>query len=399
VTGPDIIFFWVARMIMAGLEFKQEIPFKHVYFTSIIRDVQGRKMSKSLGNSPDPLDVIATYGADALRFTVLYLAPIGQDVLYSNEKCEMGRNFANKIWNAGRFLLMNRAAVGDGNGSPARPSMDLSDRWILSRFHSTVQGITTAMEEYRVNDSVKMVYDFLWHDFCDWYVEFVKQRLTEADAQTKVDLVNRAIGLYEETLKLLHPFMPFVTEEIWQHLADRPEGASIMISPWPAANGDMINIVVEREMEFLQNVISSIRTIRSEMNIPPTKPVDVVINCHDASKLTTLEVNRTALESLAKVGNAMLGTDQEKPGYAASSVVQGQDLFVPLKGLIDLDVERSRLTKEIDRLEAQLAGVESKLTNPNFAGKAPADIIQKEKDKKENFKQTISKLQIGRAHV
>jgi valyl-tRNA synthetase len=394
VTGPDIIFFWVARMIMAGLEFKHEIPFKHVYFTSIIRDVQGRKMSKSLGNSPDPLDVIATFGADALRFTVLYLAPIGQDVLYSNEKCELGRNFANKIWNAGRFLLMNRAAIGGTYAASEFRTADLSDRWIASRFHATVQQVTVAMEEFRVNDSVKMLYDFIWHDFCDWYVEFVKQRLSEStEMSEKQRIINQAIGIYEETLKLLHPFMPFVTEEIWQHLGDRQAGDSIMTAPWPSADEYKINVVVDREMDFLQNVISAIRTIRSEMNVPPTRLVDVVINCSDASKLTTLEVNRTALESIAKVGASSFGTALEKPGYSASSVVQGQDIFVPLKGLIDVDVERARLSKEIARLEGQLAGVESKLTNPNFAGKAPEDIIQKEKDKKENFKETIAKLQ------
>ena len=394
VTGPDIIFFWVARMIMAGLEFKHEIPFKHVYFTSIMRDIQGRKMSKSLGNSPDPLDVIATFGADALRFTVLYLAPIGQDVLYSNEKCELGRNFANKIWNAGRFLLMNRAAIGGTYAASEFRTADLSDRWIASRFHATVQQVTVAMEEFRVNDSVKMLYDFIWHDFCDWYVEFVKQRLSEStETLEKQRIINQAIGIYEETLKLLHPFMPFVTEEIWQHLGDRQAGDSIMTAPWPSADEYKINIVVDREMDFLQNVISAIRTIRSEMNVPPTRLVDVVINCSDASKLTTLEVNRTALESIAKVGTSSFGTALEKPGYSASSVVQGQDIFVPLKGLIDVDVERARLSKEIARLEGQLAGVESKLTNPNFAGKAPEDIIQKEKDKKENFKETIAKLQ------
>ena len=394
VTGPDIIFFWVARMIMAGLEFKHEIPFKHVYFTSIMRDIQGRKMSKSHGNSPDPLDVIATFGADALRFTVLYLAPIGQDVLYSNEKCELGRNFANKIWNAGRFLLMNRAAIGGTSAASEFRTADLSDRWIASRFHATVQQVTVAMEEFRVNDSVKMLYDFIWHDFCDWYVEFVKQRLSEStETPEKQRIINQAIGIYEETLKLLHPFMPFVTEEIWQHLGERHAGDSIMTAPWPSADEYKINIVVDREMDFLQNVISAIRTIRSEMNVPPTRLVDVVINCSDASKLTTLEVNRTALESIAKVGTSSFGTALEKPGYSASSVVQGQDIFVPLKGLIDVDVERARLSKEIARLEGQLAGVESKLTNPNFAGKAPEDIIQKEKDKKENFKETIAKLQ------
>ncbi|HTR80843.1 MAG TPA: valine--tRNA ligase [Bacteroidota bacterium] len=398
VTAPDIIFFWVARMVMAGLEFRGRIPFKHVYFTSIIRDMQGRKMSKSLGNSPDPLDVIATYGADALRFTILYLAPIGQDVLYSNEKCEMGRNFANKIWNAGRFLLMNREAIEAESHSdlsivsPSSPD-DLSDTWILSRFNATVKETTAALERLQVNESAKMLYDFMWHDFCDWYVEFVKNRIAgTSDVNLKCSIVNRAIRIYEETLKLLHPFMPFVTEEIWQHLDERKGGESIMKAPWPGADTASIVASKEAEMEFLQGVISAVRTIRSEMNLPPAKELEVVINCHDDLKLKVLDANRPSIERMAKASSVSIGTNLPKPGYSASAVVQGQEIFVPLKGLIDLDIERSRLEKEIARLEGQLRGVDAKLENPNFAGKAPADVIQKEKDKRENFNQTIVKL-------
>jgi valyl-tRNA synthetase len=400
VTAPDIIFFWVARMIMAGLEFKGKVPFRHVYFTSIIRDMQGRKMSKSLGNSPDPLDVIATYGADALRFTVLYLAPIGQDVLYSNEKCEMGRNFANKLWNAGRFLMMNRQAIDDSAAEKtviplvgAQPILDISDKWILSRYNSTIKDITESLEKFRVNEAVKALYDFLWHDYCDWYVEFVKNRLADTvDVNLKRSIVKRAMRIYEETLKLLHPFMPFVTEEIWQHIEDRAQQESIMNAPWPKIDESQINIVAEREMIFLQDVITSIRSIRSEMNVAPTRFVDLVVNCHDVLKLSILEVNRTMLEKFARLQSVEIGIGLPKPGYAACSVVQGQEVFVPLKGLIDIDIERGRLQKEIERVEGQLRGVEAKLQNPNFSEKAPADIIKKEKDKQENFQHTLDKL-------
>ncbi len=360
VTAPDIIFFWVARMVMAGLEFRGKVPFKHVYFTSIIRDMQGRKMSKSLGNSPDPLDVIATYGADALRFTVMYLAPIGQDVLYSNEKCEMGRNFANKIWNAGRFLLMNRDAIAaDGPAEisivSGAPSADLSDAWILSRFNATVKESTAALENLRVNEAVKMLYDFMWHDFCDWYVEFAKNRIAEtSDVNMKRAIVNRAIRIYEETLKLLHPFMPFVTEEIWQHLSERKAGESIMVSAWPVSDDSLISPKADGEMEFLQNVISVVRTVRSEMNLPPTKEVPLVANCHDEARLQVLEANRSSLERMAKISSLSIGKGLAKPGYSASSVVNGQEMFIPLEGLIDIAVERGRLEKEILRLEGQL---------------------------------------------
>ncbi|MFZ4619676.1 MAG: valine--tRNA ligase [Bacteroidota bacterium] len=402
VTAPDIIFFWVARMIMAGLEFKGEVPFKHVYFTSLIRDSTGRKMSKSLGNSPDPLDVIATYGADALRFTVLFIAPVGQDVMYDNEKCEIGRNFANKIWNAGRFLMMHRDLLPPADTqfaiAPPKPSDDLTDKWIISRFSSTVKEVTVAMDNFRVNDAVKLLYEFLWKDFCDWYVEFVKNRLQEtSDIHLKRTIINRALNIYEETLKLLHPFMPYVTEEIYQHLAERKEGETIMQTMMPQiADTDIqIDAYVERQMEFFQNVISAVRQIRSEMNIPMSKTVDFVASCNDFEKVTILEDNKNALQKLLRLENMTIGMALAKPGYAASSVVNGQEIFIPLKGLIDTGIERDRLQKEIDRLEGQLRGVMAKLSNQNFVGKAAPEIIEKEKNKQQNFEQTIQKLKVN----
>ncbi len=397
VTAPDIIFFWVARMIMAGLEFRGDVPFRHVYFTSLLRDAQGRKMSKSLGNSPDPLDVIATYGTDALRFTVLFLAPIGQDVLYDNDKVEIGRNFANKIWNAGRFLMMNRDQLSLDNESltitSAIPSQDLSDRWIISRFNATVRDVTAAMDGLRVNDAVKMLYEFLWKDFCDWYVEFVKLRVQESsDVHLKQAVLNRALKIYEETLKLLHPFMPYVTEEIYQHLGSRNGTETIMKSAMPVGDATMIDQAAEMTMEFLQDVISAVRQIRSEMNIPPSKGIEFVASCHHYDKLAVLEEQRPSLQKFLRLDKITIGMALPKPGYSASSVVKGQEIFVPLKGLIDIDVERDRLQKEIDRLSGQLNGVVAKLSNQNFVGKAPAEVIEKEKSKQQNFEQTIVKL-------
>jgi len=402
VTAPDIIFFWVARMIMAGLEFKGEVPFKHVYFTSLIRDAQGRKMSKSLGNSPDPIDVIQTYGADALRFTVLFIAPVGQDVLYDNDKCEIGRNFANKIWNAGRFLMMHRDQLTIDNEQltivGSQNSDDLTDKWIISRFGSTVRDVTKAMDEFRVNDAVKLLYEFLWKDFCDWYVEFVKNRLQETtDQHLKRAIINRALKIYEETLKMLHPFMPFVTEEIYQHLADRKPNETIMRTMIQQVSDveSQIDTDIEKQMDFLQNVITAVRQIRSEMNISYSKNIDFVASCHDFDKVTILENNKNSLQKLLKLENISIGMALPKPGYAASSVVNGQEIFIPLKGIIDTGIERDRLQKEIDRLEGQLRGVMAKLNNENFISKAAPEVLEKEKNKQQNFEQTIQKLRVN----
>src|SRR5690606_19873494 len=226
VTAPDIIFFWVARMIMAGLHFKKEIPFKHVYYTSVLRDVQGRKMSKSLGNSPDPLDVINKYGSDALRFTIIYLAPLGQDVLFSEDKCEIGRNFANKIWNAGRFLLMNTENIKVDNSSISMHK-DFSDEWIESRFNQTLLDLNKAMENFEVNNASKIIYAFVWNDFCDWYIELAKSRLYADNDEVKSAVLTRALKMFENLLKLVHPFMPFITEELWHLIENRKEGQSI----------------------------------------------------------------------------------------------------------------------------------------------------------------------------
>ncbi len=232
VTAPDIIFFWVARMIIAGLKFKDAIPFSDVYFTSVIRDEKGRKMSKSLGNSPDPLDVIKDYGADALRFTINYIAPLGQDVLFSTEKCEIGRNFANKIWNAGRFLLMNAANI-ELDESLKDKHLDFTDRWIFSRFSETTRNYREALDKFDINGASKIIYSFIWNDFCDWYVELAKKRLYSDDLQVKTAVLSRAIALFDDMLKLLHPFMPYITEELWHRISARNEKESITLTSLP----------------------------------------------------------------------------------------------------------------------------------------------------------------------
>ncbi|MCU7495499.1 MAG: valine--tRNA ligase [Ignavibacteria bacterium] len=386
VTAPDIIFFWVARMIMAGFEFKKDIPFHDVYFTSVIRDMQGRKMSKSLGNSPDPLDVIAEYGADALRFSVLYLAPLGQDVLFSTEKCEIGRNFANKIWNAGRYLLMNAQSVKlDENLKDKH--LDFADKWIISRFESTLHQINEAMDSFDVNNAVKIIYSFVWNDFCDWYIEMSKSRLYSDDEEVKSAVLTRAISLFEEMLKIVHPFMPFITEEIWHLMKERGEKESISLNCFPEENPSLIDTEAEKEIQLVQDIVTSIRNIRGEMNIPPSKSIDVYIKGGDLT-----ENEMVYIKKLGKVNSLFGGKDLLKPKASASAVVKDSEIFIPLEGLIDLDVERTRLQKDIQRLEGSLTGVNKKLSSESFVNNAPKDIVEKERQKKSDWEEKLGKL-------
>jgi valyl-tRNA synthetase len=425
VTGPDIIFFWVARMIMAGLEFmpdiplpdgsprterKDLVPFHAVYFTSIIRDEKGRKMSKSLGNSPDPLDVIAEYGSDALRFTVAYLAPLGQDVLFSTQKCEIGRNFANKLWNAGRFLLMNKVKLEEHDGwqfrdghwqqneavinlAVATPQMELEDRWIFSRLHETIRTLHETMDRYRVNDMSKTLYEFIWHDFCDWYIELIKDRLYATDEKLQRITLERALAVYDAILKLLHPIMPFITEEIWHKMEPGRDGLSIMQQRLPELNEDYIDAASVTQMNFLQSLVDGVRTIQGEMNVPAGKACDVVVNCQTEEQVAAVNGNTHFLKRLARIDEVQAGMSLARPRLSATTVVAGAEVYVPLEGLIDIEVERSRLGKEIGRIAGLLKGIDSKLGNAKFLDNAPAEVVTREKDKQANFRRMLEQLE------
>ncbi|MCU0453135.1 MAG: valine--tRNA ligase [Bacteroidetes bacterium] len=410
VTGPDIIFFWVARMVMSNMEFMRDmpnhrgkprhtdeelIPFRSVYFTSIIRDSQGRKMSKSLGNSPDPLAVIDEYGADALRYTMAYLAPLGQDVLFSTERCEIGRNFANKVWNAGRFLLMNADEI-----CGARPSldempldkMDLADRWILSRLQSTIRDYHAQLGEFRINEVSKLLYDFIWHDFCDWYVELAKARFTgDEPSEVKKAVVTRALWVFDQALRLLHPFMPFISEELWQHLTDR-KGALLIRAAFPTVDDDWIEESTERRMAFVQRLIESVRTIRGENNLPPGKELRLLVIA-DAERADTVTHYQRYISRLVKASSVELITASQKPKLVAGSVVDGTELYVPLAGLIDLGAERARVEKEIARLRGLADGIAKKLENESFVQRAPKEIVEKEREKRASVLENIAKLE------
>ena len=387
VTAPDIIFFWVARMIIAGLYFKNEIPFKDVYFTSLVRDMQGRKMSKSLGNSPDPLDLIDEYGADALRFAIIYIAPLGQDVLFSNDKCEIGRNFANKMWNAGRFLLMNAQNI-KLDPRIKHKHIDFTDKWITSRFNKTIKEVNEALSKFEVNAASKIIYSYVWNDFCDWYVELAKNRLYHGDEEVKSAVLSRAISLYEDMLKLVHPFMPFITEEIWQLLDERKIGESISINDYPKYNADYIDEKAEKEIAFVQDVVTAIRNIRGEMNISPAKQINVFM------KSTAITISQEKyIKSLVRIDTLTADEYIDKPKACASAVVKGCDIFIPLEGLIDVNVERARIEKEIARILGSFNGVRKKLENESFVSKAPAEVIERERMKMNDWQKALEKLQ------
>ena len=420
VTGPDIIFFWVARMIMASLEFMGDIPFKDVYFNGMIRDLQNRKMSKSLGNSPDPLwlingaekaelgefakvnpsykDGVPAYGSDAIRLTMVYLTPLGGDIQFDHTLVELGQKFSNKLWNAARFVLMN---LDDEQSLLSLDDIDkdelaLADRWIISRLNRAVLVLDKALNEFKMNDATHALYSFIWTEFCDWYIELVKMRLYD-EANPRAQQIARSIAVHvlDNIVRLLHPFMPFITEEIWQPIPDSIHEDStpktIMNQSYPQYDKQWIDKKVEREMVFLQQIIGSVRNIRGEMNVPPSKEADLIINTRDEKKLSFLRDIENELKKLARIDTLEYNVD--RPALSASDVVQGIEIYVPLAELINIEAEKNRLQKEISRLEKQVVGLNQKLTNDNFISRAPKDVIEKERNKKENFESKLNKLQ------
>ncbi len=408
VTAPDIIFFWVARMIMATMKFKNEIPFKNVYFTSTIRDGQGRKLSKSLGNSPDPLNIIDKYGCDAVRFTILYLSPLGQDVKMDVDvehqdvpSVEIGRNFANKIWNAGRFLLMKKEHAYENSDASANPEPVLSpadytdaDKWILSRLHSTIKNTNLALENFRVDDYTKQLYDFVWRDFCDWYIEILKVQMSESkDDNYRQQLAVFAINLYNNILKMVHPVMPFITEEIYHLTKDIEDSVSITFSELESHQEELINPETEEKLQFLQLIVEEIRRMRSGVGIQPQTKVSVVISPHDKSTFNFLSAQKAIIFALGKCSNVEIMQNADKLENSISSVVRETEIYLQLAGLIDLDKEKERMDKEIQRLSNNISGIEKKLSNEGFLAKAPDNVIQFEKEKLESMKESLRKVQ------
>ena len=390
VTAQEIIFFWVARMIMAGMEFMGDIPFRDVYIHGTVRDITGTKMSKSLGNVIDPLDMIERYGTDALRFSIVSITAQGQDVFLSEDKFELGRNFANKLWNASRFILMN-LNTNEVNVDLCEifkeEELSLPDRWILSRFYSTLDYIGGCLDGYRFNEAANSIYEFLWHEFCDWYIEIAKLTIKEKTSQVILYKV------LEKSLRMLHPFMPFITEEIWQKLPAAKSGNqdSIMVQPWPHIQKAMISKEAEVEMESLIELVTAIRNMRSVWNIEPQREIGVIINIHEQGDEKLLAANVDFIKRLSRASDLKIGK-LDKPKNAAVSVVGALEVYVPLEGLIDFEKEKARLKKEEMRMAQEMDSLSGRLKDKNFLSKAPEEVIKKQEERKKELEMQIKKL-------
>ena len=438
VTGFDIIFFWVARMIMMTLHFKQEVPFKQVYVHGLVRDAEGQKMSKSKGNVLDPIDLIdgieleelvskrtsgmmqpqlarkvekatrkqfpegiAAYGTDALRFTYYSLASTGRDIKFDMGRIEGYRNFCNKIWNAARYVLMNTEQQDCGQDGSSDYKLTLADRWIISRLQRTELQVAEAIEQYRFDIASQALYEFIWNEYCDWYLELSKPVLWDdnASAALKKGTRRTLIHVLETTLRLLHPFMPFITEEIWQRVAPLTgkitEGteATVMLQPYPELNEGDIDARAEADIEWVKGVIEGVRNIRGEMNISPAKAIPVLIKNGNTEDQRRLEENRQFLITLAKLETIVWLAEGDEVPMSATSLVKQMEILVPMAGLIDKEAETARLTKEIEKLQKDLDRISGKLNNPKFVDKAPQEVVNKEKDKQAAQRQSLDKLQ------
>ena len=393
VTGYDIIFFWVSRMIFQGIEFTGQRPFKDVLIHGLVRDSQGRKMSKSLGNGVDPMDVIDQYGADSLRYFLATGSSPGQDLRYSTEKVESVWNFANKIWNASRFALMN---MGDlqYEDIDLTGEKTVADKWILTRLNETIQTVTDLAERYEFGEVGRALYNFIWDDFCDWYIEMAKLTLYGEDEAAKKTTRSVLAYVLDQTLRLLHPFMPFITEEIWQNLPH--EGESITVASWPKVREELSDEVAAKEMKLLVDIIRSVRNIRAEVQTPMSKKIKMMVKAHDENTLKTLETNRAYLERFCNPETLTMAIDIDTPEKAMTAVVTGAEIFLPLEGLINVEEEIARLEKELEKLNSEVERVQKKLSNKNFVEKAPAKVVEEERAKEKDY---LEKRQVVQTRI
>ncbi|WP_314073531.1 valine--tRNA ligase [uncultured Granulicatella sp.] len=378
VTGYDILTFWVSRMMFQGLEFTGKRPFKNVLIHGLIRDSQGRKMSKSLGNGVDPMEVIEQYGADALRWFLANGSAPGQDVRYSTDKMDAAWNFINKIWNASRYSLMN---VGDLTADQVDITGEktLADKWILTRLNQTIGKVTELFEKFEFGEAGRLLYRFIWDDFCDWYIEMSKETLAGDDEAAKLTTRSILVYVLDNTLRLLHPIMPFVTEEIWQSVPH--VGESLVVATYPTVHPEQMDEKAAEEMEFLMDFIRSVRTVRNEMNTPLSKPINIIAKVSDAAHYTVLKENESYIARFSNPEEFVYGEDVEAPSDAVTSVITGAEIYLPLAGLINIEDEIARLEKEAEKLQQEVDRVEKKLSNEKFVAKAPAAVVEAERAK------------------
>ena len=390
VTGYDIIFFWVVRMVFSSIEQTGEIPFKDVFLTGLVRDAEGRKMSKSLGNGIDPLDVIDEYGSDALRFTLVTGNTPGNDMRFYMERVEANRNFANKLWNATRFVLMNL----DENITKDSLNLDTleeEDEWILSRVNTVIKEATENLEKYEIGISAQKIYEFTWEEYCDWYIEMVKPRLYGEDIESKETAEKVLLYVLENILKLLHPFMPFITEEIWQHLPERDK--PLIISDWPVYKEEDYHPDVEKRMAYIMTAIKGIRNARQEMNIAPSKKAPILCLTQDEDVKAILSYGKRYFINLASAEDIKILEDRSTLGDDNISVVLDKcEIFIPLKDLIDYNKEIKRLEKEKEKLELELKRVRGKLSNEGFVNKAPENVVAGEREKEKKYTDMMGKV-------
>ncbi|PAQ16332.1 valine--tRNA ligase [Bacillaceae bacterium SAOS 7] len=382
VTGYDIIFFWVSRMIFQGLEFTGERPFKDVLIHGLVRDAEGRKMSKSLGNGVDPMEVIDKYGADALRYFLSTGSSPGQDLRFSVEKVESIWNFANKIWNASRFALMNMDGLKyeeiDLSGE-----MSVADKWILTRLNETIETVTKLADRYEFGEVGRVLYNFIWDDFCDWYIEMAKLPLYGEDEAAKKTTRSILAYVLDNTMRLLHPFMPFITEEIWQNLPH--DGETIVTAKWPEVRPELSDEKAASDMKLLVDIIRAVRNIRAEVNTPMSKQIKLTIKAKDEAVLSVLEYNRAYVERFCNPEELTISVDAVAPDKAMTAVVTGAELILPLEGLINIEEEIARLQKEWDKWNSEVERVQKKLGNERFISKAPQKVVDEERAKEQDY--------------
>jgi valyl-tRNA synthetase len=395
VTGFDILFFWVARMMMMGLKFMRDVPFRDVYIHGLVRDERGEKYSKTRGNVVDPLDLIQRYGADTLRFTLAALTMPGSDLKLSEARAEGYRHFANKIWNAARFALMNLEGFRTGKESKIYPLRDYSlpDRWIRSRLNQVIRGVEKSLEDYKFNEASHILYQFIWHEFCDWYLELIKPSLYQDKDLTGKRLTQETLlEVLDAILKLLHPFMPFITEEIWQQLPIEREDGSIMIAKFPKPDERFDDDPSTDEMELVIEIVTALRNIRGEMNFPPGEQIDVFLRPKEKEVKERLKRNQLFIQNLAKAKGLVFFEKMEKPAYSAFAVVRDVEVFVPMDRS-RMEEEAKRLQKEILKIEKEIAFVNRKLTNEQFVSKAPTEVVREEKEKALQYQAVRGKLE------